>query len=37
MPKLLLAKGNKGWPFFQRLVVDLLKFLAPFLKSAEMS
>jgi len=37
MPKLLLTKGNKGWPFFQRLVVDLLKFLAPFLKSAEMS
>jgi len=37
MPKLLLLKGNKGWPFFQRLLVGLLKFLSPFLRSSEMT
>ncbi|KAJ3103919.1 hypothetical protein HDU97_009731 [Phlyctochytrium planicorne] len=36
MPKLLLADNSKGWPFFQRLLVDLFKFLAPFLKESEM-
>lgn len=35
MPKLLLAEGEKGWPFFQRLIIDLLKFLAPYIRSAE--
>ncbi|KAJ3024175.1 hypothetical protein HKX48_005578 [Thoreauomyces humboldtii] len=37
MPKLLLAENQKYWPFFQRLLVDLFKFLGPFLKQAEMT
>ncbi|KAI9341268.1 CCR4-Not complex component, Not1-domain-containing protein [Zopfochytrium polystomum] len=37
MPKLLLAEGQKGWPFFQRLLVDLFKFLSPYLKQTEIS
>ncbi|KAJ3175056.1 hypothetical protein HDU87_006452 [Geranomyces variabilis] len=37
MPKLLLAENQKFWPFFQRLLVDLFKFLGPFLKQAEMT
>ncbi|KAJ3332113.1 hypothetical protein HDU76_001257 [Blyttiomyces sp. JEL0837] len=37
MPKLLLADGPKGWPFLQRLLVDLFKFLGPYLRQAEMS
>ncbi|KAJ3214619.1 hypothetical protein HDU67_001427 [Dinochytrium kinnereticum] len=36
MPKLLLAENSKGWPFFQRLLVDLFKFLGPFLRETEM-
>ncbi|KAI8855140.1 CCR4-Not complex component, Not1-domain-containing protein, partial [Chytridium lagenaria] len=36
MPKLLLADNSKGWPFFQRLLVDLFKFLGPFLRENEM-
>ncbi|KAI9104094.1 CCR4-Not complex component, Not1-domain-containing protein [Phlyctochytrium arcticum] len=31
MPKLLLAESQKFWPFFQRLLVDLFKFLGPLL------
>ena len=27
----------KGWPWFQRLLVDLFKFFAPFLRNAEMT
>ncbi|KAJ3184471.1 hypothetical protein HDU85_001776 [Gaertneriomyces sp. JEL0708] len=37
MPKLLLAENQKFWPFFQRLLVDLFKFLAPFLGQNEMA
>ncbi|TPX41510.1 hypothetical protein SeLEV6574_g06049 [Synchytrium endobioticum] len=37
MPKLLLAENQKGWPFFQRLLVDLFKFLAPFLRQSELT
>ncbi|KAJ3079072.1 hypothetical protein HDU99_000192 [Rhizoclosmatium hyalinum] len=37
MPKLLTAEGQKGWPFFQRLLVDLFKFLGPFLRQSEMA
>jgi len=37
MPKLLLLKGNKGWPHFQRLLVDLFRFLSPSLQGAEMN
>jgi len=37
MPKLLLAKSQKGWPLFQRLLVELFKFLEPYLRNAELS
>ncbi|KAI8922013.1 CCR4-Not complex component, Not1-domain-containing protein [Powellomyces hirtus] len=37
MPKLLLSENQKFWPFFQRLLVDLFKFLGPFLRQAEMT
>ncbi|KAL8512556.1 hypothetical protein ACS0TY_018877 [Phlomoides rotata] len=29
MPKLLTANGQKGWPYFQRLLVDLFQFMEP--------
>ncbi|KAI8394298.1 CCR4-Not complex component, Not1-domain-containing protein [Radiomyces spectabilis] len=32
VPKLLLAENEKGWPAFQRLLIDLFQFLAPFLQ-----
>ncbi|KAJ3092021.1 hypothetical protein HK102_011503 [Quaeritorhiza haematococci] len=37
MPKLLLAENQKGWPFFQRLMVDLFRFMAPFLKRPDLT
>ncbi|KFK42579.1 hypothetical protein AALP_AA1G013800 [Arabis alpina] len=36
MPKLLTVNGQKGWPYVQRLLVDLLEFLEPFLRNAEL-
>ncbi|XP_050238653.1 uncharacterized protein LOC126688113 isoform X2 [Mercurialis annua] len=36
MPKLLTGNAQKGWPFVQRLLVDLFQFLEPFLRSAEL-
>ncbi|KAB2002732.1 hypothetical protein ES319_D11G085800v1 [Gossypium barbadense] len=36
MPKLLTWNGQKGWPYIQRLLVDLLQFLEPFLRNAEL-
>ncbi|KAL8500295.1 hypothetical protein ACS0TY_020046 [Phlomoides rotata] len=36
MPKLLTANGQKGWPYFQRLLVDLFQFMEPFLRNAEL-
>uniref|UniRef100_A0A0D3C6V7 CCR4-Not complex component Not1 C-terminal domain-containing protein n=1 Tax=Brassica oleracea var. oleracea TaxID=109376 RepID=A0A0D3C6V7_BRAOL len=36
MPKLLTVNGQKGWPYVQRLLVDLLQFLEPFLRNAEL-
>uniref|UniRef100_A0ACD5TIG6 Uncharacterized protein n=1 Tax=Avena sativa TaxID=4498 RepID=A0ACD5TIG6_AVESA len=36
MPKLLLCNSQKGWPLFQRLLVDLFKFMEPYLRNAEM-
>lgn len=36
MPKLLIGNGQKGWPYIQRLLVDLLQFLEPFLRNAEL-
>ncbi|KAL8524654.1 hypothetical protein ACS0TY_014308 [Phlomoides rotata] len=29
MPKLLTANGQKGWPYFQRLLVDFFQFMEP--------
>lgn len=36
MPKLLLANNREGWSAFHRLFASLLRFLAPFLRSAEL-
>ncbi|ONL92556.1 transcription regulator [Zea mays] len=36
MPKLLMCNSQKGWPFFQRLLVALLKFMEPYLRNAEL-
>ncbi|XWS35646.1 hypothetical protein CRYUN_Cryun20dG0014500 [Craigia yunnanensis] len=36
MPKLLTGNTQKGWPYIQRLLVDLLQFLEPFLRNAEL-
>ncbi|VVA89571.1 unnamed protein product [Arabis nemorensis] len=36
MPKLLTVNGQKGWPYVQQLLVDLLQFLEPFLRNAEL-
>ena len=37
MPKLLLTDAQRGWPFFQRLLVDLFKFMGPFLRQGAMN
>ncbi|XP_020701272.1 CCR4-NOT transcription complex subunit 1 isoform X2 [Dendrobium catenatum] len=37
MPKLLTTNSFKGGPFFQRLLVDLFKFVEPYLRNAELS
>ncbi|XVF73469.1 hypothetical protein PTKIN_Ptkin12aG0203600 [Pterospermum kingtungense] len=36
MPKLLTGNAQKGWPYIQWLLVDLLQFLEPFLRNAEL-
>ncbi|XP_050387579.1 uncharacterized protein LOC126803899 isoform X2 [Argentina anserina] len=36
MPKMLAGNGQKGWPFIQRLLVDLFQFMEPFLRNAEL-
>ncbi|CAA0842704.1 transcription regulators [Striga hermonthica] len=36
MPKLLTANAQKGWPYFQRLLVDMFQFMEPFLRNAEL-
>lgn len=36
MPKLLIGNAQKGWPYFQRLLVDMLQFMEPFLRNAEL-
>ncbi|KAK4372034.1 hypothetical protein RND71_007418 [Anisodus tanguticus] len=36
MPKLLAGNAQKGWPYFQRLLVDLFQFKEPFLRNAEL-
>ena len=37
MPRLLLAPNRKGWPLFQRLMLELLAFLEPHLSRARLS
>lgn len=37
MPHLLLAKGQKCWPYMHRLLIAVLLFLQPFLKSAQLN
>lgn len=37
MPKLLTCNGQKGWPYIQRLLVDLFQFMEPFLRNAELT
>ncbi|GMP24042.1 hypothetical protein CsSME_00001439 [Camellia sinensis var. sinensis] len=36
MPKLLIVNPPKGWPHVQRLLVDLYKFMEPYLRNAEL-
>jgi len=37
MPHLLLARGQKGWPYMHRLLLALLHFMQPFLRSVQMN
>jgi CCR4-NOT transcription complex subunit 1 len=37
LPHMLMSKGRKGWPLLQRLVVDLLRYLEPQLRTAELT
>ncbi|KAF5959208.1 hypothetical protein HYC85_000417 [Camellia sinensis] len=37
MPKLLAGNAQKGWPYKQRLLVDLFQFLESFLRNAELA
>lgn len=37
MPKILTANGQKGWPYLERLLIDLLQFLEPFLRTGELT
>merc|ERR1719454_2097509 len=36
MPKLLMVSGQRGWLLFQRLLVQLLYFLEPYLRKVQM-
>ncbi|XP_057952190.1 uncharacterized protein LOC131146551 isoform X3 [Malania oleifera] len=36
MPKLLMVSPPKGWVYVQRLLVDLFKFMEPYLRNAEL-
>ncbi|KAL7238560.1 hypothetical protein ACSBR2_004617 [Camellia fascicularis] len=37
MPKLLAGNAQKGWPYMQRLLVNLFQFLESFLRNAELA
>eukprot|EP01113_Clastostelium_recurvatum_P016806 TRINITY_DN1971_c0_g1_i2.p1 TRINITY_DN1971_c0_g1~~TRINITY_DN1971_c0_g1_i2.p1 ORF type:complete len:2308 (-),score=670.74 TRINITY_DN1971_c0_g1_i2:313-7236(-) len=37
MPRLLMSKNQKGWPHFQRLLIELLRFLEPYLRTAQLT
>ncbi|VAI11401.1 unnamed protein product [Triticum turgidum subsp. durum] len=36
MARLLTGNSQKGWPFFQRLLIDLFKFMEPYLRTADL-
>ena len=36
MPKMLTGNSQKGWPYIQRLLVDVFQFMEPFLRNAEL-
>ncbi|KAK2975818.1 hypothetical protein RJ640_022835, partial [Escallonia rubra] len=36
MPKLLTANPPKGWPHIQRLLMDMFRFMEPYLRNAEL-
>lgn len=36
MPKMLTGNSQKGWPYIQRLLVDMFQFMEPFLRNAEL-
>lgn len=37
MPKLLTAPNQRGWPMYHKLLVAAMRFLEPYLRSAELS
>jgi len=37
MPRLLSIKSQRGWPFMHRLLMELFKFLEPYLRSVELN
>lgn len=37
MPKMLTGNSQKGWPYIQRLLVDMFQFMEPFLRNAELA
>jgi len=37
LPRLLLASGQKGWPHFQKLLSNMLKFMEPYLRNAKLT
>ncbi|XP_044983302.1 CCR4-NOT transcription complex subunit 1-like [Hordeum vulgare subsp. vulgare] len=36
MARLLKGNSQKGWPFFHRLLIDLFKFMEPYLRTADL-
>ncbi|KAJ0476213.1 putative CCR4-Not complex component, Not1 [Helianthus annuus] len=37
MPKLLNQDNHEGWPYIKCLVIDVLRFMEPFLRSGELT
>jgi CCR4-NOT transcription complex subunit 1 len=37
MPKFIVGNGQKGWPYYQRLLIHLIQFLEPYLRNAELT
>ncbi|XP_058104448.1 uncharacterized protein LOC131248268 isoform X3 [Magnolia sinica] len=36
MPQLLMSNSHKGWPFIHRLLIDLFKFMEPYVRNDEL-